>query len=289
VVTQILVGTIVLGSVYSLVVIGMVVLFRATKIISFTQGGFMALGAFLFYALAQRQPLALAFVEAVVAMGILGGVVYPVLFRRLAGSEHFIVIIATLGLNVVLATAIPIIWGPEPRLLPTDLSRNPFRILGGSLVFTPAHLITVVAAFVVIGILISTLQRTITGLQMRAVADQPLLSLYLGINVDWIAILAWAIAAGTAAVAGIVMAMGNSVDEFSIASLGLVAFPAMMLGGLDSIRGALVGGLALALIENVVALVFGGEWTAVGAYAVLLVILLLRPSGLFGSRSIARV
>jgi branched-chain amino acid transport system permease protein len=156
-------------------------------------------------------------------------------------------------------------------------------------VFTPAQLITVVLAFGVIGLLVATLQRTVTGLQMRAVADQALLSHYLGINVDWISALAWGIAAGTAAVAGIVMALGASVDEVSIASLGLVAFPAMMLGGLDSIRGALVGGLVLAFIENAVALLLGGEWTAVGAYAVLLVILLVRPSGLFGSRAVARV
>jgi branched-chain amino acid transport system permease protein len=288
-ITQIVIGTLVLGSIYALVVIGMVVLFRATKVISFTQGGFMALGAFIFYGLAQRQALPLAFAEAVVLMAVLGAVVYPLLFRRLAGSEHFIVIIATLGLTILLQTAIPLIWGPEPRLLPGGLSSNPLRLLAGSLVFTPAQLITVVLAFGVIGLLVATLQRTVTGLQMRAVADQALLSHYLGINVDWISALAWGIAAGTAAVAGIVMALGASVDEVSIASLGLVAFPAMMLGGLDSIRGALVGGLVLAFIENAVALLLGGEWTAVGAYAVLLVILLLRPSGLFGSRAVARV
>lgn len=283
---QFAIGTVALGSIYCLVIMGMVVLFRATKTISFTQGSMMALGAFLFYTLQQHQPFILALAESMLVVGVVGGAAYHVLFRRLAGSEHFVVIIATLGLNVLLIVAINAIWGTSARFLPIA---RPVRLPGTHLVVTSVELLTFGLAVGLTIVLVLTIQKTRTGLRMRAVADQPLLAAYMAINVDWISTLAWVVSAMTAAAAGVCLGLGQGFDVPTITPVGYVAFPAMLLGGLDSIRGALVGGMALALIQNTITLYWGGQWPVVGGYAVLLVVLLIRPSGMFGSKSLIRV
>jgi branched-chain amino acid transport system permease protein len=281
-------GTLVSGSIYALVVIGMVILFRATRVITFTQGGFMALGGLLFTTLQGSQPLMAAVVESALIVGAVGGLVYWALLRRLAGTAHFTTVTATLGLNIVLLTVIALIWGPNPRIPSLSLGRKPYGAFGGGH-FTPVDLFTVAVAIVVIGVLILTLQRSLIGLKMRAVADSPYLSRYLGVNVVAMSTIAWVIAAVTAALAGTVVGITSTFDAGAISSLGLVAFPAMILGGLDSIKGALVGGLLVALIQNEVSLNFGGEWTQVAAYVALMLVLLVRPSGLFGSPDLERV
>jgi branched-chain amino acid transport system permease protein len=287
---QALVGALVLGSLYTVVGIGFVILYKATHVLNFAQGSLMLLGAFVFFTLNQDAGLSwpIAMVLSIVAMGVIGGALYLLFFRRLVGAAEFTLVIATLGLSVLLLTVCLITWGPATRTMPDQLSRKPL-ISFGNVQFSSIDVFSIALAVVVIVGLDVALRHTRLGIKMRAVADHPLLASQLKVNVNKMSAIAWAIAAACAGVAGIAYAMRLSIDPAGMTALGLLAFPAILLGGLDSVRGVLAGGFVLAIAQNGAAFYFGGEWSNVTAYAVMLAVLLVRPRGFFGSRLAVRL
>jgi len=172
--------------------------------------------------------------------------------------------------------------------LPNLLSFNPIH-LPGDITVTRVTIFTVALAVVIIVLLVVGFRRTRIGLQMRAVADVPGLATYLGINVVKVSALAWALSAASAAAAGVAYSIGTQVNPSAIPSLGLLAFPAILLGGLDSVAGALVGGLVLALAESAGTTLWGGDWQDVVGYGILIAVLVVRPRGIFGRREVVRV
>lgn len=287
---QALVGALVLGSLYAVVGIGFVILYKATQVLNFAQGSLMLIGGFLFFTLSQNVglPWPVAMVATLVLMFVLGGVIYMGVFRRLVGAEEFTLVIATLGLSVLLLTISLIIWGPGTRTLPENLSRSPLFSVG-PLSFSSVDVFAILLSVVVVAVLDVALRRTRVGIQMRAVADQPLLASLMKVDVHRMSALGWAIASFCAGVAGIAYAMRLSVDPVGMHALGLLAFPAILLGGLDSVRGVLAGGFVLALCQSSAAYFIGGEWSEVTAYAVMLLVLFVRPRGFFGSRQAVRL
>lgn len=287
---QALVGALVLGSLYAVVGIGFVILYKATHVLNFAQGSLMLLGGFIFFTVNQDVglPWPLAMAVSLIAMALIGGALYLVFFRRLVGAEEFTLVIATLGLSVLLLTVCLITWGPGTRTMPEQLSRSPL-ISFGNLRFSSIDVFSIVTALVVILGLDLCLRRTRLGIKMRAVADQPLLASLMKVNVNRMSAIAWAIASFCAGVAGIAYAMRLSIDPAGMTALGLLAFPAVLLGGLDSVRGVLAGGFLLAIAQSGASYYFGGEWANVTAYAVMLAVLLVRPRGFFGSRLAVRL
>jgi branched-chain amino acid transport system permease protein len=287
---QALVGALVLGSLYSVVGIGFVILYKATRLLNFAQGSLMLMGGFLFYTLNQDVglPWPLAMLASALGLAVVGAALYMLFFRRLVGAAEFTLVIATLGLSVLLLTVCLVIWGPGTRTLPDQLSRKPVLSLGG-LQFSSIDIFSIVLSLVVVFGFDVALRHTRLGIKMRAVADQPLLASQLKVNVNLMSAIAWAIAAFCAAVAGIAYAMRLSIDPVGMTALGLLAFPAILLGGLDSVRGVLAGGFLLALAQSGAAFYFGGQWSNVTAYAVMLAVLLVRPRGFFGSRLAVRL
>jgi branched-chain amino acid transport system permease protein len=287
---QALVGALVLGSLYTVVGIGFVILYKATHVLNFAQGSLMLLGGFVFFTMNQDFGLAwpIAMVLSVLALAVIGAALYLVFFRRLVGAAEFTLVIATLGLSVLLLTVSLVIWGPATRTLPDQLSRTPL-ISFGNVQFSSIDVFSIAVAIVVVLGLDLALRHTRLGIKMRAVADQPLLASQLKVNVNRMSAIAWAIAAFCAGVAGIAYAMRLSIDPVGMTALGLLAFPAILLGGLDSVRGVLAGGFVLALAQSGAAFYFGGEWSNVTAYAVMLAVLLVRPRGFFGSRLAVRL
>jgi branched-chain amino acid transport system permease protein len=287
---QALVGALVLGSLYAVVGIGFVILYKATHVLNFAQGSLMLIGGFIFFTLSQNVGLAwpIAMVLTLIAMFVLGGVIYLGVFRRLVGAEEFTLVIATLGLSVLLLTISLIIWGPGTRTMPDNLSRSPLFSIG-SLSFSSVDVFAIALSVVVVAVLDVALRRTRIGIQMRAVADQPLLASLMKVNVHKMSAIGWAIASFCAGVAGIAYAMRLSVDPVGMHALGLLAFPAILLGGLDSVRGVLAGGFVLALCQSTATYFIGGEWSEVTAYAVMLLVLFVRPRGFFGSRQAVRL
>jgi branched-chain amino acid transport system permease protein len=282
--------TAVMGCLYALVGVGFVILFRATGVVNFAQGEFMVLGAYFFYAFVSQAhaPALLSLIVAVIALMVIGLLVNALMFYRLVGASLFTIVVATMGLSLLLETVQLIAWGPDTRELPTVLSNNnlvsPFGIPLSTL-----DLVTIICAFVVIIALEMILHRTRVGLRMRAVADSTLLAALHRISIPWYAGLAWALASLCSALAGIGIALQTAVDPVNIGQLGLLIFPVVIIGGIDSIIGALVGGFIVSTIQTTVAFYLSGTWVDPICYGLLLAFLLVRPRGFFGSREIVRV
>jgi branched-chain amino acid transport system permease protein len=286
---NILITGITTGCIYGLIGVGFVVIFRATGVVSFAQGAFMVLGALIFSSVVHAGGgLAAGIVVAGGALFLGGGLVYWIVFSRLVGGEAFVVSIATVGLGTLLEAIALLVWGPNTINVPTLFSSQ-LHDLSGTLKVNDLDLFTVILTVAVFVIIVVGLQRTPVGLRMRAVANNPKLAGFTGVNVVRISMLAWSIAALAAGLAGVVFLLGAQPDPGSVYSLGLSAFPAILLGGIDSVGGALIGGILIGLLQSTVGIYIGGSWQDVVSYMVLLVVLLFRPQGLFGSAEIARL
>jgi branched-chain amino acid transport system permease protein len=281
-------GALVDGSVYALVGVGFVTLYRATKVLNFAQGSLMALAAFIFRYIAVDLGLGLAagLILGVCIMAVIGGALFWLIFRRLADAPPFVTIIATLGLGVIVETIYYLIWGTQVLSVPNYFGTSKVRI---GITFPVTDLFVIGEAVVVVAALELFLHRSTIGVRMRGIADNPRLASFVGVNVHWVSAIAWAVSCACAAVAGIALALRSDVDPVSIQGVGYLAFPAIVLGGLDSFRGVLAGSLLLALIGSVIGTVINGQWVEIGSYSILIVIVLFRPTGLFGSRDAARV
>ncbi len=287
---NILVGAIALGCVFGLVGVGFVILYRSTGVMSFVQGEFMLLGGFVFYSLTSTAHLSLipALVVAIVAVGLAGVLSYLVVFSRVYDSEAFAVSVATIGLGSLLLAIMSLVWGSNTLQLPNVVSFTPIH-LALNFTINSVFIVTVVLAVVIIALLILGIKKTRLGLKMQAIADAPGLVVYLGVNVVSLSALAWGLSAATAAAAGIAYSLSTVVSPANLPPLGFLAFPAILLGGLDSIGGALVGGLILALAEAAGTTLFGGIWEDMVGYGLLFAVLIVRPQGLFGARQVVRV
>jgi branched-chain amino acid transport system permease protein len=284
------VGALSTAAMYGLVAAGFVVLFRATKVLSFAQGSFMLIGSLLFYSFVKSAglPLYPALILALLASGVAGWLTYRFIFAYMVGVEPFVVAIATLGLSAALQAAAYIIWGTSPLTLPNVLSTRTHNLLGTFNV-TAIDIFAVLLA-VVLGLLVALGMRySRLGIQMRATADGQQLAAYTGIHVTRISALAWGVGAAFAGAGGIVYALTNNLNPSSVPTVGLAVFPAIILGGLDSYYGAFIGALLVGALDSVIGVTLGGEWQDPIAYVVLLVVLLIRPRGLFGSREIVRI
>ena len=286
----VLIGVITIGSVYALSGVGFVVLFRSTSVLSFTQGEFMAAGAVVFYlgtATWHIGSLASA-ATSLVVVAVSGWLVYRVLFRRLAGAEPFIVAVATIALGTVLQMIEYLIIGPDSLPMTTNFQNVVVARISGQGILG-ADVTAVLAAVILVGALILWLTRTGTGLKMRALGENASLASYYGVDIDRLSGVAWALGALLAGAAGIAYALLTTVDVQGIPNVGLVVFPGVLLGGLDSVAGALVGSYLIAGLEAVVSLTVGGTWENAVAYGVMLVVLLTRPSGFFGTKHVVRL
>lgn len=286
---SIITTTVTSGAIYALVAVGFVLVYRATKVVSFAQGAFTMVGALVFVACAEG---ALGFVPsllvAVAANALLGGLIYRIVFARMEGAEPFISAMATIGLGILIEAVALIINGSDPLVVPNVLSSRQLSIDGG-LTFQISNIIIIGLAALVFAVLFVGFAKSKVGLRMRAVADAPKLAVYSGVNVSRVSMLAWGLAAGCAAIGGLAFLFTAQPAPSDVYALGLAVFPAILLGGFDSILGALVGGVALALTQALVVTYAGGDWQDVASYGLLLIVMLIRPQGLFGTAEVSRV
>lgn len=284
----ILVTTVTLAATYALIGVGFVVMFRATGVLSFAQGAFFLIGALVFYSLTNAGlGLVPGLLLAGLIVGVLSALCYVGMFQ-FAEFDLLFVSLATVGLGTAIEAAANLVWAPNlfrtKKLVPEGAHH-----LGANIDVTDAQLIGIAVAIILVVGLAVFIQRTPLGLKMRAVACDAGLASYGGVRVRWISALAWGIAGGAAAVAGVAYTLGKVIDPSSLPAIGLVVFPAIIIGGLDSLGGVAVGSLILALVQTLTSVYVGGQWVDVMAYALLLLLLWARPSGLFGSRQLVRV
>lgn len=279
------------GAIFALVALGFVLIYKSSDVINFAQGELLMIGAYLTYMTVEQIGIwwPVGVVVAVVLAAVAGVLIQQLVLRPLIGEPAISVIMVTIGLSSLLRAIIGAIWGVTPLPAPQFLPRDTVTILGASVGVD--KLIAIVLALLLFGLLTLFFRRSSEGIAMRAVADDQQAALSMGISVTRVWAVAWAIAAVTAAVGGILLMSIFGGVGGTIGRVGLLVFPVVILGGLDSIPGAIVGGLIIGLLQA-----YAGGYLPpelglgeVAPFVVLLLILLIRPYGLFGQRIIERV
>jgi len=289
---QIIVTGIATGGVYGLIALGFVLIFKATGILNLATGAFMTLGAYIcLTALAQLgASFWLAFLCTLGFAILLGIVLERIILRPLIGEPIISVVMVTIGLSSILQGLTHLIWSPDFRSFPEIFPPEPLD-LGFAIV--PSGLLwgfIFAAVGTIIFILIFRLTRT--GVAMRATASDQQAALSMGISVRWIFALSWCYGAVAAVIGGIVIGNISGISIY-LGDIGLKVLAVIILGGLDSIGGAILGGLIIGILENLAGLyldpIFGGGVKDVAPFFILVLIIMIRPYGLFGKRIIERV
>jgi branched-chain amino acid transport system permease protein len=264
-----------------LIALGFVLIYKATEVVNFAQGELMMLGAFLAYTFIGLLGLNywLGFVLAVVSMAALGSLTERLVVRPILGYPQFSIVMATIGLGFFARSAAGMIWGTDDLKIDTPFSNGVLKI--GALVLAHDKLSVIVATVLLCGVLYLFFSRTRMGVAMQATSQNMLAAYYMGIPVKTVFSLIWAISAGVACFAGVLLAPIAFIHS-NLGFLGLKAFPAAVLGGFGSIPGALVGGVTIGVIENLAGFYLPQGWKDIAAYIVLLAVLMVRPEGLFG-------
>ncbi|MBI2461805.1 MAG: branched-chain amino acid ABC transporter permease [Candidatus Rokubacteria bacterium] len=284
------------GTLYSLIALGFVLIYKATDAINFAQGELVMIAGFFVAALIQlyRVPLAATVAIAVLAMMLLGFGIERVMLRPLIGRPVIAVIMATIGLAAILKGTGPLVWGAETKNLPLPIPEAPFlvNVLDVVVLVSPIQLVAAGVSLAFLAVFGYIFLRSRMGIAMRAVADSQQVAMAMGINVERYFALAWAMAGIVSALGGIIWGNLLGVDVH-LALVGLKVFPVVILGGLDSIPGAVVGGLIVGVVEGVAAgyidpYVGGGTKDFV-PYLLMILALMVRPYGIFGKEIIERV
>ncbi|WP_322815291.1 branched-chain amino acid ABC transporter permease [Chloroflexus sp.] len=279
------------GAIFALVALGFVLIYKSSDVINFAQGELLLIGAYLTYAMVEQFGLwwPAGVVLAVVLAAVAGVLIEQLVLRPMIGEPAISVIMVTIGLSSLLRAIVGAIWGVTPRPAPQFLPTDTVTILGANVGVD--RIWAFVLAITLFVILTLFFRYSRDGIAMRAVADDQQAALSMGISVKKVWAVAWAIAAITAAVGGILLMSIFGGVSGTIARVGLIVFPVVILGGLDSIPGAIIGGLIIGLLQSFAGGYLPPEWGVgeVVPFIILLFILLVRPYGLFGQRIIERV
>lgn len=279
------------GAIFALVALGFVLIYKSSDVINFAQGELLLIGAYLTYATVEQFGLwwPAGVVVAVVLAAVAGVLIEQLVLRPMIGEPAISVIMVTIGLSSLLRAIVGAIWGVTPRPAPQFLPTDTVTMLGANVgVDRIWALVLAITLFVILTLFF---RYSRDGIAMRAVADDQQAALSMGISVKKVWAVAWAIAAITAAVGGILLMSIFGGVSGTIARVGLIVFPVVILGGLDSIPGAIIGGLIIGLLQSFAGGYLPPEWGVgeVVPFIILLFILLVRPYGLFGQRIIERV
>ena len=282
-----------LGCIYALVALGFTVVYRASKVINFAQGSLLLVGAYLVSVLATdlNLPFVLAVIAAIALLAAGAAVFQLMVLQRVLGQPVFVLVMITIGLSIVIDSAIPAIFGGNARILGDPWGASAVHLDG--VTFNWVRIWTVLCTGLILALYFVFDRFSRYGLAMRATAADEEAALAVGVPVRRVYALTWAIAGGVAAVGGLFLAGFPSSVNPSLGAVSLRAFPAIILGGLDSPPGAVVGGITIGIVEVMASGYapgwLGSDFSAVAPYVVMIIVLLLRPYGLFGTRPVERV
>jgi len=285
---QLLVNGVCVGLLYGISAMGFVMIFKASSVLNFAHGELLAMGAFFFLSLATwgKIPVAAAFVLTLAGCFLLGFLIEKFFLRPLIGEKLIFVIMLTVGLAAMFKGLILLVWGGNlhtyPEFLPASLELH----LGSITIVYSATLVISVAFLVLFGLFF---KKSSQGIFMRSVADNQKAALSLGVHVRRVFALSWAIAAMVACMSGIVLGIINGVNVHDLSAIGMKVFPVVILGGLDSIGGAIIGGIIIGLLETFTGGYLSPSLRDVVPYIALVFILMVKPYGLFGLVEIERV
>ena len=288
---QLVVSGLSVGSIYAIIAIGFVVIYKATKILNFAHGEVMMIGAYVCMVLISKchMNFALACCITFAFSAMMGIVLERLIFRPMIGEPIFAAVMITLGLSILLKTMTGMAFGFGNLVFPSPFKEVPFVIQ--SIVISRAHLWTIIVCVTVMSILMIFFKYSSLGIAMRAAAENQKHAFLMGINVKKIFSLSWVLAAVTASTAGVLLANVHVMNT-NLSLVAIKAFPAIVLGGMDSLGGALVGGIIIGVAENLVGgylEVYIGGIKEITVYILLFIILIIRPYGLFGTEEIEKV
>jgi len=283
-VSQLLLSGVSLGCVYALIALGFVLIYKATETVNFAQGELMMLGAFAALILMQwlQLPFWLAAFVAIVGTAAFGMLVERLALRPILGQPQFTVVMLTIGLGYVMRGAVSMVpgFGTDTHALPVPYRGATLQLPGGATL--SAEQVVVIAITALLCLLLYLLFRfTKVGIAMQASSQNQLAAYYMGIPVKQLNGLVWALSAAVAAAAGLLLAPITFVHS-GMGFIGLKAFPAAVVGGFGSLPGAVVGGLIIGLVEAFAGFYLPEGFKDIAAYVVVLVMLVLKPNGLFG-------
>ncbi|MGZ6322460.1 MAG: branched-chain amino acid ABC transporter permease [Ktedonobacterales bacterium] len=294
---QLLFAGVALGCIYALIGLGFSIIFKASGVINFAQGELLLVGAYLLSAgmFEWHLPFVISLLLAIGCTVVIGVLFERFVLQRMIGKPVFSILMITIGLDVLLRTGVQVRFGSDiqPAGSPFALTEG---IDAGGLHFGAADLWTIITTVVLCGALYIFLRFTKYGLAMRATALDQEAALALGINIRAVNALAWGIAGLVATIAGAFLAVKKIEFDITLGNAALLAFPAIILGGLDSVPGAVVGGILIGLAEVVIGgydshfpQIFGSGIHEITPYLIMIAVLLIRPYGLFGTRKVERI
>jgi len=289
---QLVISGIMTGGIYALVALGFVLIYKSTGVFNFAQGDILMVGAYVCWACMVQlsMPLWLSFLCTFIFAVALGLVVERFTLRPLLGQPILAAVMITLALGTVINGLVTIIWGSRQEVLPDFFPREPLQL--GGIMVSQQLLLGFAIAVGLFAAFVFFFRRSKLGLGMRATAEDQEVSRSLGIRAQNIFALAWVIACIVAVVGGVLLGSVNGVN-MNLSYLGLKAFPVVILGGLDSVPGALIAGLIVGVLEKLatgyIDPVVGGGFAEVFPFIVLLIVLMVRPYGLFGLQRIERI
>ena len=276
------------GASYGLIAMGFALVYKATGVVNFAHGELVMLTAYVAFSLASTFDLSfvpLMLLTIPISM-VIGLALERIFIRPMLGEPVFSIVMVTIGLAVILRGLTIMVWGPDPHNLTAGVTTEVVTLFG--IPFDAAQLRSIAALAVCMALAWAFLRFSRIGIAMRAVAAHETAALLVGISVKRIHATAWALSAALASVAGVLFAMNFKLAP-DMWFQGLKSFPAVILGGLDSILGSAVAGLVIGLIENLSQGYVGQGMREISGFLVIIVVLMVRPYGLFGDREIERV
>ncbi|WP_027715806.1 branched-chain amino acid ABC transporter permease [Desulfuromonas sp. TF] len=291
--TQLLINGLIVGTLYGVVAMCFVLIYKSTQIVNFAQGEFLLIGAWTCWALLVHfeLPFYVGFPITLAFMAVFGILLQMVVLRPLIGEPIISVIMVTIGLSMFFQSLISWIFGGYTKSFPPVFDTQSVNI--GGLQIETAYIMSIIVSLIIMVGFYIFFKHSRMGLAMRATAFNQQIAQSLGISVKHVFAAAWAISAVVSALAGVVIGMVNGVSS-ALSFFGIKVFPVVILGGLDSIVGAIVGGLTIGVLENM-AEFFDSQWLHLGnmyniaPFYALVIILMIKPYGLFGTKDIERI
>lgn len=276
------------GGLYALAGLAFVIIYKATRVVNLAIGEMLMLGAYFFltFFAILELPAWAAVILAILASGVMGGVIERLAIRPMLGEDPISVFMVTVGLGSILVGLVELIWSADQRRLPEFLPSSPIFI--GEAFVSSKIFYGFLIALALVAIVVAVFRYWRGGVALRATASDQGAAYAMGINVPRVFSLAWVAAAALAAVSGIVVgAIGGLSPSMGI--FGLSVLVVVIVGGLDSVVGALLAGLLIGVLEALAGAYLGGEYKLLATFIVLVVVLMVRPYGLFGTREIERL
>jgi branched-chain amino acid transport system permease protein len=282
---QLVISGIAQGCIYGLIALGFVLIYKATETVSFVQGDLMMLGSFIGLGAVTLLgfPFWVAVIASMLAMGVFGLLVERLVIRPILGQPQFTIVMLTIGIGYIvrgLILMIPAV-GTETHALPVPYKDMVWNL--GELVVSVEHVVIIASTAVLCGVLYAAFRYTTLGIAMQASSQNQLAAYYMGIPVKALNGLVWALAAGVAAIAGLLLAPITMVHA-NLGLTGLKAFPAAVVGGFGSLPGAIVGGLIIGVVESLSGFYLPDGFKDIAPYIVVLIMLWFMPNGLFGEK-----